>query len=179
MTKVFQEGWMISAFIAIISVSVLFLALPASAATVQIASQTTNSHGGGKSGIDMKTKIVAGVFSDSQYGGATYWVPVGPYKVTFYPPAGYSETHDSGCEGVVEDPNDFFTCRVFYQDGAPIAEPPTIAPAVVPVVTVPQDITASTVSSEAEQIAALQKQILELYKILIALLSQKLAVVHS
>lgn len=191
MTREYQGVWVVSVFTAIISAFVLFFALPVSAATVQVYPHITNAHGGTKYAKDIKTSIKAGAFSDSQYGVPTYWVPEGSYEVTFSPPAGYSETHDSNCSGTITEVNSHVVCTVYYKDGAPIPPPVEVGPlptGTVPVVTLPTPIvpisgtttsSSTTGPTEAEQIQALQVQIMELYKILIALLSQKLAVVRS
>jgi len=99
------------------------------------------------------------------------------------------------CSGTIDETNVTSSkmCYVNYYDDAPIVEVPPPAPVVIiqqvpapieqatsPVITLPVSVIAAegatTTMTQAEQIASLQAQILELYNILIALLIQKLAV---
>lgn len=179
----------------------------AHAATVQVypsmSQQNAGRHPYVSGSIDIKTRIVQGSWSDTQYGVPTYTLPsAGHYQVQFYPPQGFTYTTNGKCGGEIAA-DEHIVCEVDYEDGEPIAhsnvlphmpkpeEKPTnnvvqttMAEAVIPDIKLPQEVTiaASSISApvadtEAQQIAELQKQIIELYKILIALLSQKLAVI--
>ena len=172
-----------------------FLLLPviASAGSVQVYPYITNAHGGTKYACDIKTEIVFnGAVLDSQKCVPTYQLPTtGAYEVRFSPPAGYSYTASDKCSGTLSE-TDAVQCEVWYADGAPIVETPAPVVVIQPVVSAVQDIAVPTLPvsvvvtsieasttpmTYAEQIASLQAQIIELYKILIALLSQKLAVI--
>lgn len=167
------------------------------AAEITIYPTITNSHGGTMFAKDISVCWNVDGAQSCATGVPSFSVPTGAsYSVLPTPPSGYAAVLDitpgqDHCSGVLTtlDGDGPFTCGVSYTDGAPILPPapvvlpaPVIAspsigsigPIAVPVA--PEPVLASSTLSEAEQIQILQAQIIELYKILIALLTQKLAV---
>lgn len=154
-----------------------FLPAAAFAVSVQVYPTITNAHGGTKFAKDLTVCIDQGSFHRCEAGVPTFQLPTDEtYAVSAVEMSGYAYTLDAGCSGVpaVEK----IVCNIAWSDGAPIVQPapqPVVAPVVgITAPVIPFDVTGVEMTQE-ERIAELQKQIIELYKILIALLQKRLA----
>lgn len=189
----------------ILLLGIVFVANRAGAAEIQVYPYITATHGGQTFANDITVCLqVSGGDPACGTGVPSFFVPAGSeYQVITHAPTGYSAAlGDTNCSGTATDQD--ATCNVYYADGAPIVPPAPVAPVIiiqqlpapvsepvapsvapitsgaVPDVSVPvfepvATDTPGTADSNAAQITELQAQIIQLYKILIALLSQKLA----
>lgn len=186
----------------VFSLAAVFAPRNAEAASITVYPTITNAHGGTAIARDMSVCITIDGAQECVSDNA---VPVfevassSSYQVGVTAVPGYSYSLGNNCSGIAGP--DARTCNVDYADGAPIPKPAAPTPvqaAIVPAVTLPASVvpdvsvggatpavdpipgetaTTSVNADVAAQIASLQAQIIELYKILIALLAQRLAVI--
>lgn len=169
------------AFLILVTLLALAVAGKASAATVLVYPYITNSHGGTANYTNLRSCVTQNGSTQCEDGIPKFSLVAGDYQVSANDPIGYTHSLGAGCSGTLAGSEDV-QCDVNYSDGAPVQVfyAPAPVPATVPQVTQTQGITytAGTTDSttQAEQIAQLQAQIVELYKILIMLLQQKYGV---
>ena len=168
----------------------VFLPLSVSAESVQIYPTITNAHGGTKSAVDITVCWEINGVRSCNTSVPTFNAPVGsPWLVVPTPPSGYSAATRGACEGTSQSEANVI-CTVNYSDGAPIIVPLPAPPQ--PVITPINDIAIPSLPTPVvtgapviegvtpemtrdEQIASLQAQIIELYKLIIALLQKRIA----
>lgn len=198
--KIFKDPLFYVSMVVFIAALFLLWAFPASAASITVYPTITNAHGGNAIARDMGVCITIDGARQCVSDNA---VPVfevassSAYEVGVVPVPGYSYALGNNCSGIAIGTTSV-TCSVDYQDGAPIPKPapaPVLTPVSAPTIMLPAsvvpdivaggagvpvgDVATSSASADvAAQIASLQAQIIELYKILIALLAQKLAVIQ-
>lgn len=171
----------------LIVIGLLMIPGMASAAKLTVTNSVTTTHGGTFDFDHWKPCVTqdSGTTCSGVSGAMQFDVAVGSYTATVPDQIGYSVT-SSSCSGTIVTPDDNVTCMFTYVDGAPVqiaAAPAPVAaqytqPQIAGTIPVQQAVqtTITNTPTEAEQIAQLQAQILELYKILIQLLQQKYGV---
>lgn len=153
------------------------------AASVQVYPTITNAYGGTADYRALNSCVTDSSGAQQCAAGVpTFTIPSGTYSVSVTPPLGYSYVLGSTCSGTVAA-DDSVQCDVKYNDGAPIVL--TAAPSATgsvqtaPIVSAVSAIDAVPIVDQAAQIAELQRQVAELYKILVALLMQRLTVLSQ